>query len=134
LWSQESAEQAIQSDIGMEFEPKWALIVCFSQEVRMKVLKALSVAMLLFGVAALADQPTRASQDRSMSSAAAKFKALDRNGDGELSKLEARSDSSISAQFASFDLNLNGYITKSEYDAYIRSKTQPSGSEPATQS
>jgi hypothetical protein len=99
----------------------------------MKPLKALSVAMLLFGVAALAEQPMRASQDRSMSSAAAKFKALDRNGDGELNKLEAKSDSSISAQFASFDLNLNGFITKAEYDAYIQSKTQPSSSDPATQ-
>jgi hypothetical protein len=99
----------------------------------MKTLNILSVAMLLFGVAALAEQPTRASQDRSMSSAAAKFKALDRNGDGELSKIEAKADSSISAQFASFDINLNGYITRSEYDAYIQSKRQPSGSEPATQ-
>lgn len=91
----------------------------------MNALKTLSVAMLLFGVGALADQPARDSQDRSMSSDAAKFKTLDRNGDGELSKVEARADSSISAQFASFDINLNGYITKSEYDAYIRSKTQP---------
>jgi hypothetical protein len=103
------------------------------KEVLMNALKALSVAMLLFGVAALAEQPTRDSQEPSMSSAAAKFKALDRNGDGELSKLEARADSSISAQFASFDINLNGYITKSEYEAYIRSKMQPSGNEPSTQ-
>ena len=62
LWSQESAEQAIQSDIGMEFDPKWPLIVCFSQEVLMKVLKALSVAMLLFGVAALAGPMAAASE------------------------------------------------------------------------
>lgn len=96
----------------------------------MKLLITLSAAALTFGIAAAADQPSRNSQDKPVSSVEAKFKALDRNGDAELSKVEARADGSIAAQFASIDLNTNGFISRAEYVAYEQTKTQPSEREP----
>lgn len=91
----------------------------------MRLLITLSVAALVVGGAAAADQPSRNSQDKPASSVEAKFKALDRNGDEELSKVEARADGSIAAQFVSIDLNTNGFISKAEYVAYEQTKSQP---------
>jgi EF hand len=99
----------------------------------MRLLITLSAAALVSSVAAAADQPPRNSQDKPVSSVEAKFKALDRNGDAEISKAEAKADGSIAVQFASIDLNTNGFISKAEYTAYEQTKPQPSERAPLDQ-
>jgi hypothetical protein len=97
----------------------------------MRLLITLYAATFTFGVAAAGDQPTPNPQQKPASSVVAKFDALDRNRDQELSKIEASKDASIAAEFASFDINMNGFITKAEYLAYMHVKSQPPESEPA---
>jgi hypothetical protein len=92
----------------------------------MRLLITLCAAASSFGVALAGDQPTRNPQEKPAEAAVAKFEALDRNGDQELSKIEANKDASIAAQFSSIDLNLNGFITRAEYTAYMQVKSQPS--------
>jgi hypothetical protein len=96
----------------------------------MRLLITLYAATFTFGAAAAGDQPTRNPQEKPAASAVAKFDALDRNRDQELSKLEANKDASVFAQFASIDLNMNGFITKAEYTAYMQVKSQPAQREP----
>jgi hypothetical protein len=102
----------------------------FGEEIPMRLLITLYAATFTFGAAAAGDQPTRIPQEKPAAPAVAQFDALDRNGDQELSKIEARKDASISAQFSSMDVNLNGFITKAEYTAYMQVKSQPSEREP----
>jgi hypothetical protein len=96
----------------------------------MRLLITLYAATFAFAAAAAGDQPARNPQEKPAESVAAKFDALDRNRDQELSKVEANKDASISAQFASMDVNMNGFITKAEYTAYMQVKSQPAEREP----
>jgi hypothetical protein len=91
----------------------------------MKLLITLYAATFTFGVAAAGNQPTQTSQEKPAASVVAKFDALDRNRDQELSKIEASKDAAIAAEFASFDINMNGFITKAEYLAYMQVKSRP---------
>ena len=90
-------------------------------------------ALLIFSAAAAQSQ-TPASKQTSPASVEATFKALDRNLDRALSKIEAKADPSIWAAFDKADINLDGYISKSEYQAYLEVSAAPAGSrEPPTQ-
>jgi hypothetical protein len=106
----------------------------FGGEVDMKtpIVVMCSAAMWLFGSAAAGAEPRP--DQKSPSAAEATFKALDRNHDQSLSKVEAKADQSISAAFSTADINLDGYITKSEYIAYLqRLSESPSTREPPTE-
>lgn len=93
----------------------------------------LSAALLFFSAAAAQGQ-TPANKQKSPASVEATFKALDRNLDQALSKIEAKADSSLWAVFDKADINLDGYISKSEYRAYLEVSTAPAASrEPPTQ-
>ena len=44
----------------------------------------------------------------------ASFDALDKDGDGRISKVEAQADMKVSQQFSMYDKNGNGFIEKDE--------------------
>jgi hypothetical protein len=83
-------------------------------------MKALTTALAVIGfsttISAAAQQPSSAAKPDAGTQA--RFEALDRNDDRQLSKAEARADASLSARFADMDLNLDGYIAKKGYDAF----------------
>jgi hypothetical protein len=50
-------------------------------------------------------------------SASSSFSALDKNGDGQVSKAEAQADKTVWNSFSTLDANGDGYISQSEYAA-----------------
>jgi hypothetical protein len=91
----------------------------------MKALIALFAAALC--TTAVADdqysKKDKAKDEHSMHSVEAKFDALDRNGDKQLSATEVRSESKLSSQFASLDLNTDGFVSKEEFVSKMDDKT-----------
>jgi hypothetical protein len=90
-----------------------------------------SAAMLLFSAAAAQGQ-TPVDKQRFPANIEAIFKALDRNRDRGISKIEAKADSSILGAFDKADVNLDGYITKPEYQAYLEVSRAPANPESPT--
>jgi Ca2+-binding EF-hand superfamily protein len=90
----------------------------------MKTLIILVAVMLPLATAASADRPV---SDKQSTPTTETFKALDRDGDQSISKVEVKADRSLAAVFDTADINLDGYISKSEYAAYLQraSETPP---------
>jgi hypothetical protein len=55
-------------------------------------------------------QPTHPTQPK----AGASFEALDKDGDGRISKAEAEADAKVKQQFSMYDKNGNGFIEREE--------------------
>ena len=72
-----------------------------TNDVRKKL--ALGLALALFAASAFAAMP--------------KFESLDANGDGQISREEAKASDSLMAVFETADVNQDGQLDKTEYDA-----------------
>lgn len=66
-------------------------------------------------------EPTHPTQPKSD----ATFKALDKDQDGRISKMEAEADAKVKQQFSMYDKNGNGYIDKDEDMASGDSPPEP---------
>lgn len=90
----------------------------------MRTLLALSVATVAFSatVAQAADAVSTAASGPAQGRAAAaeRFKALDTNGDGRISRAEAQAAPALAAHFDEIDANKDGQITPQEFHAYHR--------------
>lgn len=76
----------------------------------------ITTALMLASAAALAQADGDAA---ALSGPRAEFAALDRTGDGFISKVEALGSPEIQKRFASFDLNKDGYLSDAEYAAAV---------------
>jgi len=81
----------------------------------MSKLIAFIAAALLTSTAMAGDRYDQDKSQRDMSTSAATFDALDKNGDAQISKTEAADNDELSTSFASLDVNGDGYLNKSEY-------------------
>jgi hypothetical protein len=69
----------------------------------------LALLLLVLSAGALAQEPTTFPGPR------ADFVALDRNRDGNISKVEALANPEVHKRFAAFDMDKNGLLSQSEY-------------------
>jgi hypothetical protein len=86
---------------------------------RMKILKAIAVA----GIFALPASGASAAPGDAGSSA--RFEALDRNGDGFVSRDEAKDAEELNTRFSELDVNNDGKLTRDEYTALAREARAP---------
>jgi len=89
-------------------------------------MKAWVALLTAIGLAATASAGDREKEKHEHSAQVeAKFKALDRDADGQLSAAEVRKDETLTSQFASLDLNIDGLVSRHEYLAKMDVARQP---------
>lgn len=102
----------------------------------MRTLLTLSVAAAAFSVSLVhaADAVSSAASGPAQGRAAAaeRFKALDTNGDGRISRAEAEAAPALVAHFDQIDANKDGQITPKEFRAYHRSHKDAKAASGAT--
>ena len=84
------------------------------------IIKVAALAALIASAAAFAQEPNT---DKMDDNALPDFSTLDTNGDGDLSKEEARGQSLVASRFGELDGDKNGKLSSDEYQKAVdRSK------------
>jgi EF hand len=87
----------------------------------MNAIKVAALAALLSVSAAFAQEPT---QQQPAGTESMDYTKLDTNGDGNVSKDEARADATLSAKFDKLDADKNGSLSSDELKADLKKKTE----------
>jgi EF hand len=89
-------------------------------------IKVLVLASLLVGAAAVAQEtPKTASPDAASDNAWPDFATLDKNGDGSITKEEAKTQSLLASRFQEVDRDGDGKLSAAEYDGARKHMTAP---------